>query len=530
MDWALLPLELLEAIFQQLCFKDRLQCSLVCHNWNQALFECPTLARSIVFSIGPARSEHLQKVIPMSERNYRQLAITLSDGWNRETNDCLKQAVQRWNIGFISLVGEPNLVRDCFQWNGHLFNSITELNLEFTLNRAWPAVEVREVELSQLKKMHYLQVYTGSTKVNCQFRFIVPKMEDVSVVLDSLANEEAMYWEDPLIELTGCVNVRSVEIDLNGTMWESFFAIHKPHMERLIIRRAIDEYQSRDWDCQFTNMPNLRHVEFTFANNDMLACLNRHCKRVERLQINGFCLDDGNFVSSMQFPLLRNLHMDGWFNGSLFSNELTLRLDNLEELTWKYVELAPVQDTFTLITPKLKRLTLRGCEYVRFHLDIGNRLVSLDMDYYGVQMAAPMFLDYLDNLQHLILHINGRSSMLVQKMCHIPHVKRLEVVCSTESHGYDCNALLESMSQNFLELEEFVLRNEHENQLSIDYGQYVRLSQLRQLKTLTLQYITIRNVTGEIGQKHVPQLNVWGCSTLGVCTGTDIFSSMVIEG
>lgn len=517
MDWGSLPLELLQAIFEQLHFKDQLSCALVCRAWNQAIFECPSLANRVVFSFDAAHTEQLRSIIPMSERNYRQLAIGLSVPWNQEIEKCLGEAVQQWNIRFVSLVGEPDKVRDCLDSNMPFFSSLTELNLEFTLTRAWPAIDIRELELSQLKKMHYLQVYTGATQTNTLFRFVLPKVEEVSLVLDSLANEEAMYWEDPLIELSGCDRLRSLEVDLNGTMWEDFFAIHKPYMERLVIRRAIDEYQNRNWNHEFSKMPNLRHVEFTFANNDMLTCLNRNCKKIERLLINGFCLDDGTFVSSMQFPILRNLHMDGWSNGSLFSNELSLTLDNLEDLTWKYVELTPAQGIFTLIAPNLKRLTLRGCEYARFELDIGNRLVSLDMDYYGVQIVAPNFLDRLDHLRHLTLHISGRSALLASKMCHLRHVKRLEVVCSTESYGYDCNDLFESICHNLVELEEFVLRNEHENMLKLDYRHYTKLANLTQLKVLTLQYVTLQNVTGGTELKHVPHLNVGGCSTSGDC-------------
>ncbi|XP_062542584.1 uncharacterized protein LOC134210547 [Armigeres subalbatus] len=512
-DWVSLPLEPLEAIFRQLNYKDRLSCALVCHKWNQALFECPSLAHSIVFSIDTARTEQLQPIIARSDRNYRQLAIGLRGPWTEDLVECLDQAVQRWNIRFVSLVGEPDKVRSCLISKSSFFSSLTELNLEFTLTRTWPAIDILEVELSQLKKMHYLQVYTGARQTFTLFRFILPKAEEISLVLDSLANEEAMYWEDPLIELFGCGNLRSLEIDLNGTMWQKFFAIDKPYMERLVIRRAIDEYQNRDWNVEFSKMPNLRHVEFTFSNNEMLASLNRNCKKIEKLHLNGFCLDDGNFVSSMQFPFLRSLHMDGWANGSLFSNELSLRLDNLEELTWKYVELAPIQGIFKIITPNVKRLTLRGCEYARFEIDVGYRLTSLDMDYYGVQIVAPNFLDHLVHLNNLTLHISGRSCKLASKMHHLHNIKRLEIVCSTEIHGYDCNTLFESVCQNLVYLEEFVLRNEHENQLIVDYKKYSQLSQLSQLKKLTLQYITIENVTGEMTLKNVPHFNVWGCTT-----------------
>lgn len=514
MDWASLPLEVLEAIFRQLNFKDLLRCALVCRSWNRALFECPSLAHRVVFLFDAAHTDQLRQLIPMSERNYRQLAIGLTVPWNEDIKDCFDQAVQQWNLRFVSLVGEPDKVSDCLLSNMPFFGALTELNLEFTLTRAWPEwTEIQKVELSQLRKMHYLQVYTGANQMNTLYHFVLPKVEQVSLVLDSLANEEAMYWEDPLIELSGCELLRSLEVDLNGTMWEQFFAIHKPYMERLVIRRAIDEYQNRDWDLEFSKMPNLRYVEFTFVNNEMLASLNRKCKKIEKLLINGFCLDDGNFSSSMQFPLLKSLHMDGWLNGSLFSNELSLTLDKTEDLVWKYVELAPAQGAFTLVSPNVKRLTLRGCEYARFELDIGNRLESLDMDYYGTQLVAPNFLNRLGHLKHLVLHISGRSALLAPKLCHLRHVKRLEVVCCTESYGYDCSALFESICNNLTELEEFILRNEHENPLMLDYKRYRKLCQLTQLKVLNLQYITIYNVTGTTELKHVPHLNVWGCST-----------------
>ncbi|XP_058463847.1 uncharacterized protein LOC131438069 [Malaya genurostris] len=511
MDWTLLPLDPLETIFSQLEFKDHIACSLVCRRWNEAIFTCPTLARSIVFSIGPTCTSELRSVVRASNRNYRQITIVLNRSSNAKLFELIEEIAVRWNVKVVSLVGDPPTVLNCIRSNADLFNSITELNLEFTMDYAWPVIPNQEIHFRNLKKMNYLQVYIGTSNIEMLFRLVVPNLEEVTIALDSLANEEAMYWADPLIELLGCDNLKSLEVDLNCTMWENFFAIERPTLERLVIRRASDEFQERDWNLLFRNMPNLRHVEFVFSTDIMLTSLTRNCKKVDRLILNGFCLHDGSFANNMSQLSLKQVHMDGWLNGALFSYNSPLDLIHLQTLTWKYVELAPVQGSFTLVTPELRRLTLRGCDYKRLFLDVGNCLEFIDMDYYEEQVLTPNFFVSLENLQHLILHINSSSSKLVRNMCHLPNLKQLELVCSTERHGYDCNALFSSVCAHCPELEELCIRNEHENYLSIGYRYFVQILKLFKLRILTLQYVTLYNVLGEIPMEHLVRLNVWGC-------------------
>ncbi|XP_058838779.1 uncharacterized protein LOC131694249 [Topomyia yanbarensis] len=515
MDWTLLPLEPLETIFHQLEFKDRIACSLVCRRWNEVLFSCPALARSIIFSIGPTYSTDLRSVIRWSNRNYRQITIVLNHDSDTALSELIAETAERWDVKLVSLVGDPPKVLNCMNLNANLFNSITELNLEFTMDRAWPVISAQTITFRNLKKFNYLQVYTGSNPMGMLFRLVVPNLEEVSVVLDSLANEEAMYWADPLIEIVECNNLKSLEVDLNCTMWERFFATERPTLERLVIRRASDEFQERDWNLLFRNMPNLRYVEFVFSNDIMLSNLTRNCKKVERLMLNGFCLHDGSFANNMSLLSLKQVHMDGWMNGALFSLNSPLDLVHLEELTWKYVELAPAQGSFTLVTPELRRLTLRGCDYKRFLLEVGCRLEIIDMDYYEEQVLTPNFFDSLENLQHLTLHINSSSLKLVRHMRHLPQLNQLELVCSTERHGYDCNALFSSICSHCPELRELCIRNEHENYLSIGYRYFVQLVRLSKLRILTLQYITLYNVVGEIPMEHLVRLNVWGCIVIG---------------
>ncbi|XP_053687910.1 uncharacterized protein LOC128737318 [Sabethes cyaneus] len=514
MDWSFLPLEILEIILGKLEFKDRMACSLVCHSWCSALFCSPKLARDIVFSIGPKYCSDFRSIIQSSERNFRQLVIVLHTA-DLALNEIVAEAAKRWNVKFVSLVGEPVRLLSCFKSNVQLFDSITELTLEFTMDRAWPVMPVQEVTFVNLKKFHYLQIYVGPNPMSVLFRLVMPKLEVASIVLDSLANEEAMYWEDPLIELLECDKLKSLEVDLNSSMWDNFFAVKRSNMERLVIRRASDECHERNWHQLFGNMPNLKHVEFAFSSDSMLSNLIASCKKIERIMFYGFCLHDGSFANNMEVLKLKQIHLDGWLTGSLFSSEGRLDVFHLEDLTWKYVELAPAQGTFTIVAPELKRLTLRGCDYKRFLLEVGDCLECVDMDYYETQIMTPNFFGSLENVQRLTLHINSNSQKLALKIAPMPRLKYLELVCSTERHGYNCNALFRGICANCPELEELCIRNEHENELRISYSHFVQLVRLTRLRVLTMHFVTLLDVAGEIPLRHLQRQNIWGCTVSG---------------
>lgn len=517
-DWGALPLEPLERIFRQLKFKDRLlACSLVCQHWNRTLFCCPALARGIVLGISGDQPAQVREALRASQRNYRQLSIVLGGDHdqpdNGSVNEFLTEVVGLWNVQNVSVVGEPTSLLDCFRLNGALFGGITELSLELTKNIDWSPFGKQDVTMGELKKLHYLQMYVGRERVSTAFRLIVPKLESAGIVLDSMANEEALYWEDPLIDLEGCDKLVSLEVDLNTTMWEPFFAVDRPHLERLLIRRASDEFQERDWDRIFQHMPNLRDVEMVFSGDVMLASLKRNCKKLEKLVLNGFCFHDGSFASNMGWSAtMKQLFMDGWLNGGVYSRDPALNLSALEDLQWKYVELTPAQGYFTLIVPKLRKLTLRGCDYKRFHLEVGPHLDRVDIDYYGPQQFAPNFFSSLHAVTQLILHINGDSFRVVQHLTYTMQLQQLEMICGTEHRGYEINNLFTAFVKHCPLLEELTVRNEHENQLKLDYEAFALLEGLKLLRLLTFQYITLTNVSGAaIRMERLDRLDVSGC-------------------
>ncbi|XP_039429411.1 uncharacterized protein LOC120412859 [Culex pipiens pallens] len=516
-DWGALPLEPLERIFRQLKFKDRLACSLVCQHWNRTLFCCPALARGIVLRISGDQPVQVREALLASQRNYRQLSIVLGGDDdqpdNGSVNEFLTEVVGLWNVQNVSVVGEPTSLLDCFRSNGALFGGITELSLELTKNIDWSPFGKQDVTMGELKKLHYLQMYLGRDRVSTAFRLIVPKLESAGIVLDSMANEEALYWEDPLIDLEGCDKMVSLEVDLNTTMWEPFFSVDRPHLERLLIRRASDEFQERDWDRIFQHMPNLRDVEMVFSSDVMLASLKRNCKKLEKLVLNGFCFHNGSFASNMGWSAtLKQLFMDGWLNGGVYSRDPSLNLSALEDLQWKYVELTPAQGYFTLIAPKLRKLTLRGCDYKRFHLEVGPHLDRVDIDYYGPQQFAPNFFSSLHAVTQLILHINGDSFRIVQHLTYTLQLQRLEMICGTEHRGYEINGLFTAFVKHCPLLEELTVRNEHENQLKLNYEAFALLEGLKLLRLLTFQYITLTNVSGAaIRMERLDRLDVSGC-------------------
>ncbi|XP_058815752.1 uncharacterized protein LOC131679143 isoform X2 [Topomyia yanbarensis] len=396
-----------------------------------------------------------------------------------------------------------------------LFGSITELNLELAMDQAVSLNAEHEYVLGQLRKFHYLQLYSGSAPACVAVRLSAPNLESAAIALESLTDEESLYREGPLLELKGCSWLKSLEVDLKGRMWENFFSIERPCLERLLLRRASDESEEYDWDKLFGNMPGLRDVEMVFSNDAMLTSLRRNCRKLEKLTLNGFRFEDGSFADNMNMISLTELHMDGRLRSVLYSKQSTLRLNNMNKLVWNYVKFSRVQYIFVIDAPRLASVTIRWCDYRRLQLRPGSHLESIDMDYYGNQTVTPNFFSAsLDHLRCVTLYINSSSLILVGQMANFLCLKQLEIVCSTVNRSYDCSALFGSICLSCLGLEELTVRNEHENQLTVEYTHLTQLVHLTHLKQLTLQYITITNVSSEMKLAHRVRTNVKGCTAV----------------
>ncbi|XP_055610434.1 uncharacterized protein LOC129757289 [Uranotaenia lowii] len=513
MYWDAIPLEPFELILGQLKLQDKLACSLVCQHWNRTLFSSPSLVRDIVFAIGPRWSQDLQDLVRASTRNYRRLLIVLTDGtWRVKVNELIAEVSQRWTIKSVSLIGEPVNLLDCFRWNVAMFDALTELSLEFTVESAWTKLSAQDVELKHLQKLHYLQVYVGTKYERLIVRFFVPNLKELYIVTDSLANQDVMYWEDPMIEIYNCSKLSRLELDLNSTMWVDFFKVERPSMERLVIRRAYDDYDERNWDEIFQRMSNLRDIEVFFASDAILASVNRNCMKLERFLMNGFCLHEGSFGNSMNISSLRSLHVDGLLNGSLYSNMCTLHLTNLQELVWKYVELVPTQEKLIIVAPALHEITLRACDYKRFQLVVGNTLTHADIDFTEPQVTTPNFFSSMGNLLNLSLQVTGPANQLVPEMFYLSNLRRFELTCSTERHAYTIDELFQSICTSCNLLEVFELRNEHEELLNLSYRSFAELRRLELLKKLVLHYINLHSVPDKsclmIGK--IPHMDFYG--------------------
>ncbi|XP_055640217.1 uncharacterized protein LOC129777765 [Toxorhynchites rutilus septentrionalis] len=527
MDWSQLTPDLLFLVLKLLKPRERLTCSLVCRTWYDAISMYPILLNDYVVKINPRSAREVQRLIGASKRQFRQLYVELEAN-DYSVGECVTEAVHRVDIQFLWLIGEPEHVKFFMESQTTMFASLTELRLEFSANTSWEVYASLNVFLENLKEFHYLQIY-GPNPEQVIFNLIAPKLEKAYILLDSLANEEIAYWEDPLIELRECTQLKSLYVDLKGSMWDNFFDVERVHLERLVLRRAIDEIDTRDWNRLFINMPNLRYVEFICSTNAMLTSLRRYCNKIQSLQITGFNFYDGNFASCLSMPTLEQVHLDGWMNGGIFTGETMLQLNNLKELTWKYAELTAAMGSFRLVTPALKSVTLRGCDYRKFLLHVeGNRLESIDLDCYDDQwQEIPSFFACLDNLQQLTLNTNTKALRLVQTIGPLAQLKRLEVFCYTERNENECNALFAGLCAICPQLEWFSLVKENLGELILSCECLLELKQMRALKYLTLRYITIRDAKHEIRIDNLIHLEVSSCVLSGSGESFPIVSANV---
>lgn len=447
-------------------------------------------------------------------RKHRQVYMVLGNGfWDPCINDCLKQIAKLWNMINVTLVGEPLNIKECMIVNAYAFNFLTELYLEFVMDQRWKKMRVQNVTMEQLKRFYYLQVYIGPHNFGILFRFSFPRLEGAYIVLDSLANEEVSYWEDPLIEIITCPQLKTLNIDLNSSMWETFFSEYRPELETLVLRRAKDEYEDRNWHDLFINMPNLRNAELHFTTDRMIASLGRYCQQLQSVHLGGFCLYDGSFTSNMNLPLLERVYMDGWNSGVLFTYGTELELPRLTHLNLRYIEFLNTQTTIQLDVPKLTHLTLRRCDYKKLRINVGNELRFLDVDYNKNPPIVPDFFYHLENVERLHLQIDESQPTLLPCLQYLSKVKFIELICQTETHPYDCNALFVLLCHSCPKLEELLILNEHENTLTLNYDSFAQMVHLENLRELTLQCLTLPDPGEVIRMDNLLLFNQWSCIT-----------------
>ncbi|XP_055522427.1 uncharacterized protein LOC129716617 [Wyeomyia smithii] len=517
-DWSLLPLVPLEAIFRLLKHKDQLACTLVCRRWNEAFASCPVLVQNVVFVIKNIYSDgEIRSVLNGRQRNYRNWAIdVIDDCCTAIVDKCLADAVNRCKIESLTLNSFMLPLVDCFRRNATMLGSITKLNLEIVLssNVTLNCSTVQKLVFEQLKVFNYVQSYSGTTPTPVAFVFETPNLVSASIIIETLADEEALYREYPLLELESGVKLEQLEVDVKGRMWESFFAQERTVLQQLLIRRASDEKEERDWDLMFRNMPNLEQVEFVYPNENMLASLSRHCRKITHLKLSRFAFDDGSFGESISRCSLKELRMDG----DLYcSRSVRLRVDNLTLLELEYSTLPSYQHKFLIVAPEVKILKVRCSNYQTLQLLPGDQLESVDMDYYfgeGTFFDGSFLSTFcFANIRDLVLYVNGSAQKLLGRLDNLVNLTQLQLFCSK---GADISYLFRTICISCQNLEKLNVLNVGQGQVIILFSVLDSLFYIEKLKELALQHITVFEVKNKFRLKNLAAVNFTGSEAFGL--------------
>lgn len=390
----------------------------------------------------------IRKALEKSTRSYQQVLVNMGA---RECSAgvvaCMAKFVPQWKVQGLRVIGPPAVVLRLMRLVE--FSSLTELNLEFLdRNDTRGTLQPCTITLNSLKRFHCIQNHGTSMRKIKIFRLFVPNLEHATIVLKD--DEDCVGYEHyPLVDLLESSKLKYLEMDVMGeSVWEQFFSLERPLLERLVIRPKYSVRQFRDWDWKtvFTNMPNLRWLKIARQYYE-IPYITQLFGTTQLFEFD---------IGSLNAHKLERLNL----KSIRISGRETLRCDKLTELTCSDIMVSG--DTFTLFAPDLTRLVLRKCQYHRFKLRVGSQLQTLAIDCFRNDcLKIDGFFQSLENLHELYLNVDRRTLNIIDKLGTLPSLEALEVTFHSKTNDHDCSGLVRNILDNCPVIEELTIKNEN---------------------------------------------------------------------
>ncbi|XP_062555502.1 uncharacterized protein LOC134220459 [Armigeres subalbatus] len=358
MAWDSLPLEIYQHIFRNLSFFERKPLSLVCRRWNQAVFSRLLSPRLCIFL-----SEAMwlmddriclvdAEVIEASERDYPVVYVKWRSDSSAEKvasiNRMLTELDKKCFLEELIVTAPLEALYDFFQAHQQLLTKIKRLQVYTAKEDTEPIADRCTLKMDQLEVLHWDELTSGHAR-NDDPIFVInaPKLHS-AVVEYNYYNS----WPNSCMELSQYASLKKFHVHLYPEMRTGFFEKRSDALEEITLEN--NEKLSWDWDRIFSNMPNLKSINMTSVDNDILCAIIRHCPQLRTFICRNVDLTGQILSVAGIFPQLQHFEL----KFAQIHSTRPLYLPNL-----KYFQLLHIENyneqPFILDTPMLH--TLRLC-------------------------------------------------------------------------------------------------------------------------------------------------------------------------
>lgn len=293
MPWSTLPPEVLAKILSNIRFRDRVEFSLVCRQWNDVIFGlCPSadyLLPLRSYSYSDLCIDHVPSLLRSSARRYRNLEVNWEESELRPDNredtffTHLDQALvilaEKGSIKCLWLTAplDQRMVR-FFAKHEALIDSLEELWVTISTkcftytvsNTKWTPVQVRLSNLRSLKWDEY-ENYTGEIFKDFIFGLSMPKVTKVKL----RRGHDFESRDRSLIELRDAENVCELTVaNLEEYCSRQYFKVARPKLRRLRLDNTLNKMANQELLEIASNLPNVQHLKISMVWIDFATSLS----------------------------------------------------------------------------------------------------------------------------------------------------------------------------------------------------------------------------------------------------------------
>ncbi|KAL9695048.1 hypothetical protein quinque_014333 [Culex quinquefasciatus] len=501
MSWDRLPLEIYVSIFKNLDFWDRKPLSLVCRQWNAAVYSrslcrnlCIELSRGDWVREATGRTYEEVKlvdegVVQETERDYRVVYVK----WCKESDpevlgsiDRLLRELDEKCLLEGMIVDAPlgQSLIEFFGTHADLLGRIRKLQMctEATENTSNQQLVVR---MDKLEALTWRDIVMNNQVQIRKPVFLVdaPNLKSAVLKFGDCDSDVGIVWHNGLMELERGGSLKILKMHLNGSMWQDFFLNRLETLEHLSIILQKTSMTARDWDSMFANLPNLKNLQLVNVNDFILEAIHQHCQQLKVLRLEKVDLTVGFLSVDRMFPKLEHLQLE---SGNIRSNR-NLVVPALKRLEWSGVKNLD-NLSLTVIAPNLRSLKQSKYGHSDFIVSCCPLLEELQLDLFASDIPEHFFQS-LPRLRQLSIRISSACPALERVLPNFRNIEEFTLI--TYNAPLQCDILLASMFKHCERVTSLTMCGFNPN-LELSFPVFAQIFRNRLLKSLKLFGLTIK--------------------------------------
>lgn len=196
------------------------------------------------------------------------------------------------------------MLSDFFRTHGELLARIRKLQVSTDTMDSRLIADRCVLKMDQLETLFWRELVSTDYLQNKRPLFVIeaPKLHSAVVRFGDSDSDRGVAWHNGFMELAQTSSLKALKMHLHPRMWNRFFEQKLDAMEHLTISHKAQDLQTRDWDCMFSNMPNLKSIQMWEADDAMLEAIHRHCLQLRVLLLDNVDLTRGFLSVDRVFP------------------------------------------------------------------------------------------------------------------------------------------------------------------------------------------------------------------------------------